>query len=337
MIGSIPVDHLDRLSYATGPTTGDSPHLLLATTLSAIRQSLAAMIRRPTVLRGILSPALAIRRMIIGRGRNHQHRILTSMSKRFAEDPLLAVPEFEGQFRIDVRSHLFSRLILDGSYEPEIAQICLAHMDRGRDAIDIGANIGFFSVLIGKHLSAGRRVLAVEPTTNALGKLHRNIDGNGIRSKTIVYEGVASSEPGQVTINTIAGKEEYSSLGPLDHPSIRGEVSESYSVPASTVDTLIGQFHLDPGFMKIDVEGAEHLVLMGARNTLLTHRPVILSELTDSLLRQNQSSSAQVIEYLNSLGYDVINPFDRSSPAGSRDFETILCLPRPAPPRTTRI
>ena len=132
-----------------------------------------------------------------------------------------------------------------------------------------------------------------------------------------------------MTINTIAGKEEYSSVGPIEHPSVRGQLTSSYIVEASKLDTLVETFGLNPGFVKIDVEGAEHQVFAGATNTLLKHRPVILSELTDSLLRKNGSSSDRVIAFLATLGYDVVNPLGGAQGvAGTGDFETILCLPR---------
>lgn len=240
---------------------------------------------------------------------------------------MLRVPEFKGVFTVDVRSHLFARIAMDGMYEPELAEITLRHLDPDRDAIDVGANVGFYTVLIARTLAPGSRILALEPTRNALRRLRSNLARNGVDSKAVIFEGVSSDETGELTLNTIAGMEEYSSLGPLDHHAVRGKGFEAVSVAASTIDSLVTQHGLKPGFLKIDAEGSEHRVLRGAAATLAAFRPIILSELTDSLLRRNGSSSAEVIEFLQGHGYRIVDPQFPDRAAKRGDFESILCLP----------
>jgi len=81
------------------------------------------------------------------------------------------------------------------------------------------------------------------------------------------------------------------------------------------------------GFIKIDVEGMEHVVLGGMRYILEHHRPVILSELSDPLLKRNGSSSAAIIDFLRSFDYRVIDPLDERLAAGTRPYGDILCIP----------
>jgi hypothetical protein len=64
--------------------------------------------------------------------------------------------------------------------------------------------------------------------------------------------------------------------------------------------------------IKLDVEGAEFAVLQGARHTLTSSRPLLLLELSDDALREQQSSAAEVLGLLGSLGYDVFT-FDPAS------------------------
>src|SRR3546814_7653834 len=61
------------------------------------------------------------------------------------------------------------------------------YLDPSRDVIDIGANIGFFSVLAGRRLSTGR-VLSVEPTDAAFARLSRNVQLNGVSDRAIRSE-----------------------------------------------------------------------------------------------------------------------------------------------------
>src|SRR3546814_11552837 len=93
------------------------------------------------------------------------------------------------------------------------------YLDPSRDVIDIGANIGFFSVLAGRRLSTGR-VLSVEPTDAAFARLSRNVQLNGVSDRAILHQGLISDTQGTNAIHVIPGMEEYSSIGAL-HPAAR--------------------------------------------------------------------------------------------------------------------
>ena len=129
-------------------------------------------------------------------------------------------------------------------------------------------------------------------------------------------------------INTVAGREEYSSIGALVHPSIQGAGRQTQRVASTTIDDLVRIHGIHPGFIKIDVEGAEHRVLRGADAALRTHRPVVLSELSTTLLAQNGSSAAEVVAYMESRGYDVVDPLNPSGRFVAREFGDMLCVPR---------
>ena len=150
-----------------------------------------------------------------------------------------------------------------------------------------------------------------------------------MQDKVIVFEGVATNSIGEVEIKTIEGREEFSSLGAMKHPSIVTENNFSLEkVVSTTIDDLTNQYSIDPGFIKVDVEGVEHLVFDGARKTLLNNRPIILSELSDYLLRQNGSSAKDVVNLIKEYDYDVINPLAPNMPLVFEETANILCLPK---------
>jgi len=244
------------------------------------------------------------------------------------EDPVLDLPEFKGQFVIGVHSDLFKRCIIDGSYEADEARICSDLVDPDRDAIDVGANIGFFTVLLSQLVNSGQRVLAIEPTDGALHRLRANIVRNGVLKKVLLFEGVASSESGTTTINIIEGKEEYSSVGKIVHPSVEGLAHTETVVESSTLDALSARFQLDPGFVKVDAEGWEKAVFEGARGILRDHRPIVLSELDDQLLRQNGSSFGDVVDFFYDLEYAVLDPLTRTKWSTRRPAGTVLMMPK---------
>lgn len=278
-------------------------------------------------VRTVLEPLLAGRRALLRRRARAQQERFERFSGLLAEDPVLRIDDFRGTFAISPGSHLLSRIALDGSYEPEMAAICRAHLDPARDAIDVGANVGFFSVLMARELP-GRRVLAIEPTPGALARLHANLSRNGVADRVLVVEGAAAAEAGHFDLSVIEGREEYASLGPLVHTAIAGEAHRTVRVATTTLDDLVEAHGLAPGFIKIDVEGAEAAVLEGARQTLARHRPVVMAEINDPLLRQQGSSLRAVLALLTDAGYDLSDPSHPGQRPGLRPYGDVLAVPR---------
>ena len=238
----------------------------------------------------------------------------------------MKVELYDGAFAVGTQSDLFRIIATTGTYESEVSQICVRYLPANRDVVDIGANIGLYSVMFARKMQ-GRRVLAIETTPGALARLRRNIAMNGVEQKVIVHAGVASDHDGDAQINLVPGREEYSSMGGLLHPAIDGAAHESLRVSSATLDNLVSVHGLDPGFIKMDVEGMEHVVLKGMSHVLLHHRPVIVTELSDPLLRGNGSSAQDVIRFIQGFGYSVLDAHNHEVPAGLRTSGEILCLP----------
>jgi len=253
-------------------------------------------------------------------------RLMDNLKRLLAEDPTMQVPGYPGRFVVGRESDILRRILVAGDYEPELVQACRQHVDPRRDAIDVGANIGLYALLLADLAPRGR-VLAIEPTPNALQRLRRNIAMNGQESRVVVFPGAAAAADATVAISTVPGREEYSTAGSLGHPSISGANFETLSVAARTVDNLVAEHSLNPGFVKIDVEGMEHTVLAGMHATMETHRPVILAELSDPLLRRNGSSAAQVLSEIRRHNYQISDPVHSQREPGNCPYGDILCVP----------
>ncbi len=285
--------------------------------------------RLPVLNRFVRQPVVQLLNWLAARKHRSSERLFERLAEQLVEDPCLNVPEFQGRFYTDVRSSLFRRLIRDGQYEPELTALCLEHIKSDRDVIDAGANIGFHSVLFARQLKGATRVLAVEPTTSAACRLRRNLELNDVADRVIVHKGALAEKSGSLTMKTIAGREEYSTLGEWVHPSIANLSYVTEQVEVSTLDALVSHYHLNPGFLKVDVEGAEHRLFQGAEQLLRVHRPVIIAELSNALLVANGSSGAQVLNLIRSFNYEILDPMDPQRAPATRQFGDILCIPRP--------
>ena len=256
-------------------------------------------------LRIPLTPAVRVMRMI---NPPKYERLSNALAELFrvveGGSLIVKMPSFQGSFEIGSHSDILRRILVWGEYEPEVVKIVRDNVDPDRDAIDIGANIGLFTILLSNLLSPSNRVLGIEPTPGALKYLRRNVERNNVEARVILFEGVAASHPGEVKLKVICGMEEYSSLGNMVHPAIKGKGYEELSVPSDTIDSLAEKFGLRPGFIKIDTEGAEYEVLSGCEQTMRVHRPIILCESwSDAPTRAAAGIPGSVEDLFESRGY----------------------------------
>jgi FkbM family methyltransferase len=241
-------------------------------------------------------------------------------------DVQVRVPEFDGEFIMSPKSHIFHRLAQFGEYEPRLIKIILNAIVPDKDVIDVGANLGFFSCAAAKRLTTGR-VLAIEPTDGAHRRLLHNLALNGVTDKVIVFKGLASDNVGDSDIHYIDGMEEYSSIEKSEHPAVMGMEMASIKVPAMPIDRLVLENGIHPTVIKVDVEGAEGLVFKGAQETLREFRPLVLAELNRKMLGTFGYTPEELINGFKQLGYKTVDPLRPGVEPGTIEFGDLLCLP----------
>jgi FkbM family methyltransferase len=269
-----------------------------------MKQKIKEIFRKNKFIYGLLLPLYKIKRRI-----NYRHQIFfDKLFLSIVEGNLIVnVNNIPGQFEMDARSHILKNILLSKDYEPEIVNLIQKNIDPSKDAINIGANIGLYTIFLANRINANSKVLAIEPTPNAFKFLKSNINRNDYDNKVILYNGIATDQPGIYKINIIPGNEEYSSIGEIAHLSIKDKEPISIEVIGETIDNLIEKYNLKPGLMVIDVEGAESNVLLGAIKTLKKYHPIIITELDDNLLSKQNSNSTQVIRFLENLKYKIVD------------------------------
>ncbi|MCL0061811.1 hypothetical protein M1N62_02480 [Thermodesulfovibrionales bacterium] len=92
-----------------------------------------------------------IRRFFLQKKFSYKEEVYEHLCKQLAEDPVIKVPEFQGIFVVDCRSDLFKMLLMNKQYEPSLVKLVLKYLDDERDVIDVGANIGFYTILFAKR------------------------------------------------------------------------------------------------------------------------------------------------------------------------------------------
>jgi FkbM family methyltransferase len=179
--------------------------------------------------------------------------------------------------------------------EPQQSAAMAKALGSGQVFFDIGANVGYYSILASRLVGTRGTVIAFEPVIRNLSYLYRHIILNSANNVVVLTAACADS----VSISTFSAGESYAEghLAGDDDSAGRGVGATRSIVPTVTVDAVVRQFGVSPDVMKIDVEGAEYLVLKGAYATLLEAKPCIFLSVHSDALRST------CLEHLRSLGY----------------------------------
>ncbi len=164
--------------------------------------------------------------------------------------------------------------VLREEIEPEFTHL-EQFLDTDGVFLDIGANTGIYTIKAAKHYSAGSGlVIAMEPFPDVLATLYRSIQANGFHNVHL-RNACAGASTGTASFWLNAGTPHTFSLLKRDN------AASSLSSLVLSVDDLLrweGVERLD--YMKIDVEGAEAVVLEGAKESIARFRPIIQAEIT---------------------------------------------------------
>lgn len=162
-----------------------------------------------------------------------------------------------------------------GAVEPEVQRALVEHLRAGMTVYDIGANIGFFSLLAARLVGSEGRVIAFEADPDVAARLRENAARNGF-SWITVEEKAVWSETGDVRFarSDPAASPDFG----LGHVQTDGAAKNSIGVAAVSLDKYAERAPA-PDFVKCDVEGAEAEVVRGARRLLAKKRPGVLCEL----------------------------------------------------------
>jgi len=255
-----------------------------------------------------------------------QRRLLKRQADLMRTNPVLHVEEFGGDFELFASSHLYSRILMRGDYEPELAKLAYDNLDPVKDAIDVGANVGFYTVMMANRLQ-GQRVLSIEPVPETREVLTRNLEINSLSNVEVAAVAVGSNR-GRGILSVSPNQPEYSSLGEITHPSMHDSKTVDIPIPVDTIDSLVATYGLDVGFIKLDIEGGELEALKGAKSTLLQQRPAILMETAQSLLESKGASVNQLLEFMEDHNYDVRDALHPDLPLGQGTFSDTLALPK---------
>jgi FkbM family methyltransferase len=172
----------------------------------------------------------------------------------------------------------FSPEFVTGAYETPLSAALTRELRPGQTFYDVGANVGYFSLLAAKMIGPTGKVIAIEPHPETIRQLRAQFEINGLANAQIVAAAV-SDRVGTTTL--IDGYACMVKMSAFD--SSQGE---QMTIPAATttLDEVAERFGF-PEVVKMDIEGAEILALRGAA-TVLNRKPTLLVEIHSEQVSQ---------------------------------------------------
>jgi FkbM family methyltransferase len=191
-------------------------------------------------------------------------------------------------------------LLIDGVYEPSAVRLMVDYLERGHNVIDVGANIGVFTLPAAHKVGSEGRVVAIEPSPRVYPYLQRNVADSKLTNILLSQRAACNRDEDEIAF--YEAPIEHFGMGSLGVQF----TADAVSVKTCTIDTVVkahdlGQIH----FIKADVEGFEIKVFEGA-SEVLKGNPLIMFEFCDwaeARVLDRKVGAAQ--ELLKDYGYQV--------------------------------
>lgn len=216
-------------------------------------------------------------------------------------------------FWLDKRKYLDREIIKNGYFERD-STLLIKQLLRTSDVfLDIGANIGYYSLVASSLVGCRGEVIAFEPTTFYRNTLLKNIKQNS--STNITVKDFGLSEDNQNL--KISLGESSATLHPVDGNF--GQRIETINL--MRLDDIFDQLEIAKvDFIKIDVDGHEPSVLKGAEATLKKFSPKILLEVSHLNYLEHGTTAWDFFEYVLSLGYSIYDEHELRPLTTRHDF-----------------
>ncbi len=212
-------------------------------------------------------------------------------------------------------------IALKRPWEPFETNVLKSHLKPGMSVLDIGANIGHYTLVASRIVGAKGSVYSFEPVPVHFEDLNENLKLNGL-SNVKTFNAALSDQDGELTIYEDANNPGGHSAA-LSNTEKRGTARK---VKACKLDTFAEEFdgEFRPHLMKIDTQGSEYRIVMGGYKTIKKHRPIILFEFWPYGMKNCGCSAMELLGALGAIGYKFHTVDEHSKTVQERTEAEIL-------------
>jgi len=206
-----------------------------------------------------------------------------------------------------------------GRYETDWTAWVRAHVGPGMQVVDVGANIGYYTVLLASLVGPSGRVIACEPDPGNAALLRRSVAENRFGHVAVIEAAVTGAE-GHATLYQDTA---WHGVHSLARRNIVNPGDRRVDVATVTLDTLLRDAAGDIDFVKMDAQGAESAILSGARRLLGQAHARLLMEVWPFGISGLGGSVSALVETLRASGFSAwtMENSHELAPIGAREIE----------------
>jgi FkbM family methyltransferase len=258
-------------------------------------------------------------------------RKLSEMLFRYypAKQGKTTIHDFDGDISmcLDRASYISSAIYWAGHHSGPAIKFLGTFLTPQMTLVDVGANIGEISLFAAKKLDSGR-VLAFEPMPSVFAELSRNFAINDFSSVQVeLFNFGLYHQNGRLPIYAKDDRPYGTTNEGVTSLYSGGNERRLMTIPLRRFDEVASERKLDRlDVMKIDVEGAEWMVLRGAEDSLKRFRPTIILEISGNNFEKAGYTSGELVGYLKALEYEI-----RDLSSGREELKAecdAVCFPR---------
>jgi FkbM family methyltransferase len=220
-----------------------------------------------------------------------------------ARDPMREVTMRDGsRARWDLRDDAEAMACWLGEADDDVRDALLARVRPDATVLDVGANVGWWTVPLARRLAAGGgRVIAFEPVPANRARLEWAIAANAVGAQVLVAPVALGDAPGELGMWL---KSEETGAGSGTAALVTGDGPTHLRVPVVTLDAWTAERGLTRcDLMKLDIEGAELMMLRGAERFIAAARPLIFGEFEAYWLSTFGATFVDVAAWAGRMGY----------------------------------
>ena len=214
-----------------------------------------------------------------------------------------------------------------GIYELPLQKALSKYLKLEDIVYDIGANVGFFTVISAKLVGDSGHVYAFEPDPDNIKNLEHNIQLDSFSNITILEQAVArSTGTGELLLTGYSGSRTLSTTAKSE--SQKYQSCPKIPVKLVAIDDLVTQQMIPPPtVVKIDVEGAELDVLEGMSQTIKEFKPIIIYEIDDPVRETFLKKQEEADAFVKQFAYQII-PLEDSYPEIDHHVGHVVAIPQ---------
>ncbi len=218
---------------------------------------------------------------------------------------------------LDPRDLVSVNILRGGDWQPEVWDALKARLPEGAVLLDVGAHIGYFSMIGARQVGPTGRVVSFEPNPETLLTLRENVRVNELANVTVAPIACTDKEQTLTLFASPAMNSGASSLAKDNADITFEQAPKEYSVRGRPIDDVVRELNLQRvDAIKMDIEGAEVIALHGASETLRRFHPKIVIEVVARQLENMKTTPDALFSLLRDLGYNTGKPLN----AGDTDW-----------------